>query len=71
MKLPGQCQRVYDYMKDNGSINQWEALRDISVMRLASRISDLHTYGIETAWEWEKGVNKYGEAYKTKRYRLA
>ena len=38
---PTQNQRIIDYINQFGSITQLEALRDLGVMRLASRISDL------------------------------
>ena len=67
--LTGQCKRVYEYMVEHGSINQPEA-HTISVSRLASRIDDLHHYGFQTSWKWDKGINQYGEPYKVKRYWL-
>ena len=36
-----QAERVFDYMVEFDGITQLEALRDLGVMRLASRISDL------------------------------
>lgn len=36
-----QTDRVKDYLEKFGSITQWEALRDLGIMRLASRMSDL------------------------------
>ena len=41
-----QEDKVFNYMKDNGSITQLQALYDIGVMRLASRISDMKKAGI-------------------------
>lgn len=38
---PTQNQRILDYIAEFGSITQFEALQDLGVMRLASRISDL------------------------------
>ena len=36
-----QCERIINYIEDNGSITQLDALREFGCMRLASRISDL------------------------------
>lgn len=40
-----QNQRIIEYMDKFGSITQLDALRDLGVMRLASRISDLRRMG--------------------------
>lgn len=66
-----QAQRVLAYMAEFGSITQLEALRELGVMRLASRISDLRKAGwaIESAPEVIK--NRYGEKCYIKRYRFA
>lgn len=37
-----QRDQVWDYLKEHGSLTQWEALIELGVMRLASRISELH-----------------------------
>lgn len=65
---PTQAQRVLDYMKDFGSITQIEALRDIGVMRLASRISELRKQGIAIVSKTEAVNNRYGEKCHIKRY---
>lgn len=43
---PTQNQRILDYIRDFGSITQLDALQDLGVMRLASRISDLRKQGV-------------------------
>lgn len=65
-----QCQRVVDYMREYGSISQLEAIRDISVMRLASRISDIKKQGVKVNTVREKSKNKYGEPVVYVRYSL-
>lgn len=42
---PTQNQRILDYIAEFGSITQLDALRDLGVMRLASRITDLKRKG--------------------------
>ena len=66
-----QNERVLDYMKRFGSITQLDAFRDLGVMRLASRISDLRALGIRIVAETEKSQNRFGESVSYKRYRLA
>lgn len=65
-----QNQRVIDYMTEHGSITQLQALNDIGVMRLASRISDLRKSGYVIAGSMETVKNRYGEKCTIKRYRL-
>ena len=43
-----QVERVMLYMQKHGSITQFEAMNDLGVMRLASRISDIKKTG--TKW---------------------
>ena len=64
-----QCDRVLQYMRDFGSISQKEAMEDLGVMRLASRISDLRKKAIITS-KWESAKNRYGETVTYKRYFL-
>ena len=65
-----QNQRILEYMRKNGSITQIEALRDIGVMRLASRVSDLRRLGYDIASRTENVNNRYGEKCRIKRYSL-
>lgn len=67
---PTQNQRVLDYMHKHGSITQIEVLRDIGVMRLASRVSDLRRLGYDIASRTENVKNRYGEKCRIKRYSL-
>lgn len=68
---PTQAQRVLDYIDQFGSITQLEALRDLGVMRLASRISDLKKLGYPIKSDMETVQNRFGENCKIKRYSLA
>jgi hypothetical protein len=68
---PTQNDRVVQYMKDFGSITQMDAIRDLGVMRLASRISDLKRNGVAIESSYEKVKNRYGEETQIKRYALA
>lgn len=66
-----QADRVLAYMEDFGSITQLEALNDLGVMRLASRISDLKKLGYPITSNVEAVKNRYGENCYIKRYSLA
>lgn len=67
---PTQAQRVLDYIEEFGSITQLEALRDLGVMRLASRISDLRRMGVRIESTVETVKNRFDEKTYIKRYRL-
>lgn len=66
-----QSDRVLDYIIKYGSITQLEALQDLGVMRLASRISDLKKQGYPIASTVEAVKNRYGENCYIKRYSIA
>ena len=65
---PTQNERILAYIAKNGSITQLEALTDCSVMRLASRVSDLRRKGYPIASKMVKVENKYGETCHIKQY---
>ena len=44
-KRPTQCERILKYIRDFGSISTWQAMMDLGVARLASRIFDLKQQG--------------------------
>lgn len=64
-----QCSRILAYLEEKGSITSLEALKDLGVFRLASRISELkHKHGYDIKDEWIKVKNRYGEECRIKRY---
>lgn len=65
-----QAERVIEYINEFGSITQLEALNEIGVMRLASRISDLKKQGYQIESKQEAVKNRYGEKCYIKRYTL-
>lgn len=65
-----QNERIIAYIEEFGSINQYEALRDLGVMRLASRISDLKRLGYPIISANETVKNRYEEPCRIKRYSL-
>ena len=67
---PTQAERVLDYMAKHGSVTQFEALKELGVMRLASRISDLRKHGHDITSEMVKVENRYGETCRVKRYSI-
>lgn len=67
---PTQNQRILDYMDENGWITQLEAIRELGVMRLASRVSDMRKRGYKITSEMIPIQNRYGETCHIKRYKL-
>lgn len=67
---PTQNERILKYMNDFGSITQYEAMQDLGVMRLASRISDLRRLGYPITSTMEPVRNRYGEKNHIKRYSM-
>lgn len=68
---PTQCSRILDYIERFGSITQYEALQDLGVMRLASRISELRKQGYDIEGEMIEVKNRFGETCSVKRYSMA
>lgn len=67
---PNQCQRIITYLNDFGSITQLQALADLGIMRLASRISELRKKGYAIDDAQVMVVNRYGEKCYIKKYFL-
>ena len=67
---PTQNERILDYIREYGGITQIEALKELGVMRLASRISDLRRRGYTINSSVEQVRNRYGETCRVKRYSL-
>ena len=63
-----QRARIIEYLKTHDGITQYDAIKHISVMRLASRISEMRKLGYDVRDAWVKGKNKYGEKYRAKKY---
>lgn len=63
-----QTQRVLDYIREFGSITAIEAVRDLGVMRLAARISDLKKDGVDIISEQQAVRNRFGETCYVARY---
>ena len=67
---PTQSQRILNYMHKHGGITQFDALKELGVMRLASRISELRRNGYAITSKMVKVKNRYGETCRVKRYSL-
>lgn len=65
---PTQAQKVLDYIRQFGSITQLDAIRDLGVMRLAARVSDLKRQGYCIVSEQDTVLNRFGETCYVARY---
>ena len=70
MSKATQNQRILDYMDEFGSITQIQALNDLGVMRLASRVSDLKRQGYPITSNTVAVKNRYNETCYIKQYSL-
>lgn len=69
-KKPTQAQRVLEYIEAFGSITQHEAMIDLGIMRLASRVSELKKDGYTITGEMVKVKNRFGESCTIKKYSM-
>ena len=67
---PTQNEMILDYMDKYGSITPLDAMRDLGVMRLASRVSDLRKMGFPIVGDTVKVKNRWGKTSPIKRYKL-
>ena len=65
-----QNNRILNYIKTFGSITPVQALRDLGVMRLASRISELKSQGYPVEKSMVCALNRYGEPVRYAEYYL-
>lgn len=63
-----QTQRVLEYIREFGSITAIEAVRDLGVMRLAARVSDLKKEGYDIISEQQAVRNRFGETCYVAKY---
>lgn len=69
-KKPTQCDRVLKYLQDFGEIDSLQAIKDLGIMRLASRISEMRSRGVPIKDRIVTGKNRYGEPVFWKVYFL-
>lgn len=69
---PTQCERLVEYMERHpiDGVTQIEALNQLGILRLASRISELKSDGYVIEKEMISIKNRFGEKCSVARYRL-
>lgn len=68
--IPTQCERVKQYLLTYGEITQMDALYDLGIMRLASRVSEMRKSGEMITKITRTVKNRYGEQVRIAAYRL-
>ena len=64
-------ERVYQYMKEHGSLTPFEATTEIGIIDLARTISYMRKNGYDDIiGKPEKAVNRYGDKVRYYRYSL-
>lgn len=56
-----QTERILKYIEDFGGITTRDAMLDLGIYRLASRVSDLKKEGVILKRKFVKVKNRYGE----------
>lgn len=65
-----QRELILEYIAEFGSITPLEAMRDLGIYRLASRICDLKKLGYPVVSKWEAVNTRRGTKTHIKRYSL-
>ena len=65
-----QVQQIINFMQEHGSITTMQAF-EMGITRLASRIFDIRSMGIEIESETVTAKNRYDEPVHFARYRIA
>jgi hypothetical protein len=66
-----QTERVLGYLQQFGSITALEALRDLGIMHLSSRITELRRMGYPVERDMIEVKNRFGEKTRVARYKVA
>lgn len=69
-KLVLDCtqQRVYDFIKEHGSITTQQANKELGETRLSARIFELKEKGVNIQDEWVRVKNRFKEPRRVKKY---
>ena len=61
-------QRVYDFIKEHGSITTQQANKELGETRLSARIFELKEKGVNIQDEWVQVKNRFKEPRRVKKY---
>lgn len=65
-----QSERIIDYINRFGSISPMEAFIDLGITKLATRVSEMSSEGIEFIKKYEESTNRFGEKVHYMRYSM-
>lgn len=65
-----QTERILRHLEERGSITTLEAITELGILRLASRINDLRRAGHKIVSTSVTGKNRYGETTRFSVYTL-
>lgn len=65
-----QCERILKHLTEHKTITTAEAMTELGIYRLASRINDLKRQGYIIRKETVKAKNRYGETVRFAQYSL-
>lgn len=65
-----QCELILNALSDGGTITNTEAVENLGIARLASRVHDLRRQGYNIGSTWETGRNRRGDPCRYRRYYL-
>lgn len=71
MNKTRQTEKVLEYIKVHGSINPWQAMQELHIMRLGARIWDLKESGIDITTTIRYKQNEDGTSTHWAEYSLA
>lgn len=65
-----QATDIIEFIRDNGSITTKQAMENLGVFRLASRINEMRAFGIPVEKEMVSVLNRKGEKCRVARYTI-
>ena len=71
MNKQKQTQKVLEYIKEHGSIDQWRAMTELRIMRLGARVWDLRAAGVPIVSVTKTKTNEDGTTTRWAEYSLA
>lgn len=65
-----QTQRIIAYIERNGSITAYEAMKELGIVQIHARLSELRKAGVIINSATEKSENRFGDTVRYKRYTI-
>ena len=65
-----QHERIYNYMKDFGTITPFQAFSDLGVTKLSTRIGEMKRKGVVIEQDSISVMNRYGDKTEVMQYWL-